>query len=138
MLATNVVREDKLDVDPRILTPGHVSIIKAAAEDPLVERILVNAAIKKALCRDARGDRAWLNKVRPWYWHNYHFHVRIGCPKGSPNCKPQPPAPDGEGCGAELAWWLGDEPWQPSDEPPPPPLRLGDLPAQCRTVLEAP
>ena len=59
----------------------------------LVERILVNAAIKKALCRDATGDRAWLSKVRPWYWHNYHFHIRIGCPKDSPTCKPQPATP---------------------------------------------
>ena len=98
MLSTNVVRADKLDVDPKLWTPGHVGIIKAAAEDPLVERILVNAAIKKALCRDATGDRSWLHKVRPWYWHNYHFHVRIGCPKDSPGCKPQPPAPTSEGC----------------------------------------
>jgi penicillin-insensitive murein endopeptidase len=46
MMATNVVREDKLDIDPKIWTPGHVGIIRAAAEDPRVERILVNAAIK--------------------------------------------------------------------------------------------
>ena len=59
------VRADKLDIDPNVWTPGHVGIIKAAAEDPKVERILVNAAIKKALCREAGSDRGWLTKVRP-------------------------------------------------------------------------
>ena len=39
-------------------------------------------AIKKALCRDVTGDRSWLHKVRPVYGHNYHFHIRIGCPAG--------------------------------------------------------
>ena len=53
MSATNVVAEDKKDVDPKIWTPGHFAVIKAAAEDPKVERIFVNAAIKKALCREA-------------------------------------------------------------------------------------
>jgi hypothetical protein len=31
------------------------------AQDPLVQRIFVNAAIKKALCREAGADRAWLS-----------------------------------------------------------------------------
>jgi penicillin-insensitive murein endopeptidase len=31
---------------------------EAAAQDPLVQRIFVNAAIKKALCREAGDDRA--------------------------------------------------------------------------------
>ena len=43
---------------------------------------------------------------------------------------------DRDGCGAELAWWLSDEPWQPSNQPPPEPLRLADLPAECRDMLE--
>ncbi len=58
MSATNVVADDKKDVDPKIWTPGHFAVIKAAAEDPKVERIFVNAAIKKALCREAGRDRA--------------------------------------------------------------------------------
>ncbi len=37
--------------------PAHAAIIKAAAEDPKVERIFVNAAIKKALCRSTDTDR---------------------------------------------------------------------------------
>jgi penicillin-insensitive murein endopeptidase len=140
MSATNVVREDKLDVDPKVWTPGHVGIIKAAAEDPLVERILVNAAIKKALCRDAKGDRSWLHKVRPWYWHNYHFHIRIGCPKDSPTCKPQPATPESEGCGAELAYWFQPKilrPEEPKADRPRKHMTMSDLPAECRQVLIA-
>ncbi len=142
MSAINVVADDKKDVDPKIWTPGHVAVIKAAAQDPKVERVIVNAAIKKALCRDAGNDRAWLHKVRPWWGHNYHFHVRIGCPAGSPECKAQDPAPESEGCGKELDYWF-----QPSilNPPPPkepkkapPPITMADLPAACKQVLLAP
>ncbi len=65
MMSTNVVRADRLDVDPRYWTPSHLEVIKAAAEDSEVQRIFVNAAIKKALCREAGPDREWLHKVRP-------------------------------------------------------------------------
>jgi Penicillin-insensitive murein endopeptidase len=33
-------------------------------KDPIVTRILVDAAIKKTMCREARSDRFWLSKVR--------------------------------------------------------------------------
>jgi len=49
MSATMVVAADRKDVDPKVWTHGHMEVIKAAAEDPVVERIFVNAAIKKAL-----------------------------------------------------------------------------------------
>jgi penicillin-insensitive murein endopeptidase len=142
MLATNVVREDWLDVDTKLWTPAHFQIIRAAAMDPKVERILVNPAIKKALCREAGNDRSWLHKVRPWYYHNYHFHVRIGCPADSPTCKGQPPAPDDDGCGAELKTWLTAKLLKPdaSGEPPKTArrgIKMSDLPAECRGVLQA-
>ncbi len=54
-----------------------------------MQRIFVNAAIKKALCREAKGDRSWLAKIRPWYGHDYHFHIRMRCPPGSSECKGQ-------------------------------------------------
>src|SRR3989440_2416613 len=71
MSATMVVAESRTDVDPKVWTPGHFAVIKAAAEDPKVERVFVNAAIKKALCREAGKDRAFLHKVRPWWGHDY-------------------------------------------------------------------
>ena len=44
------------------------------------------AGIKKALCRDATGDRSWkaLHKMRPVLGHTYDFHIRISCPKDWP------------------------------------------------------
>jgi penicillin-insensitive murein DD-endopeptidase len=142
MSATNVVAPNRLDVDPKVWTPSHGKLIKAAAEDPMVERIFVNAAIKKALCREAGSDHTWLDKVRPWWGHDYHFHVRIYCPADSPECKPQPPAPSVDGCGKELNWWFSDAVLHP---PPPkepakprPALTMAELPAACRQVLLAP
>jgi penicillin-insensitive murein endopeptidase len=82
MMSTVVVAQDGKDVDPNVWTPAHAAIIKATAKDPQVSRIFANPAIKKALCREAGRDRAWLRKVRPWYGHDYHFHVRIYCPRG--------------------------------------------------------
>jgi penicillin-insensitive murein DD-endopeptidase len=49
MSATNMVRADRLDIDPAAWTPSHLLVIRAAAEEPRVERIFVNAAIKKAM-----------------------------------------------------------------------------------------
>jgi penicillin-insensitive murein endopeptidase len=75
-----MVREDRLDVDPRVWTPDAMGAIEAAARDRQVERIFVNAAIKRAICREAKGDRSWLAKVRPMWGHDYHFHIRLACP----------------------------------------------------------
>ncbi len=50
---TEMVAPDQLDVDPQVWTPTHAALIRAAAQDPVVVRVLVNAAIKKALCREA-------------------------------------------------------------------------------------
>ncbi|HWL04483.1 MAG TPA: penicillin-insensitive murein endopeptidase [Xanthobacteraceae bacterium] len=140
--ATQMVAKDRRDVDPRVWTPAHVGIIRAAAQDPAVDRIFVNAAIKKALCRADDRDRRWLAKVRPWWGHDYHFHVRIGCPAGSTGCEPQAAVPTGDGCGKELDYWFSDavlNPPPPKEPPKPrPPLRLADLPAACRQVVLAP
>jgi penicillin-insensitive murein DD-endopeptidase len=142
MSATEVVAADRRDVDPAIWTPHHAALLKATAEDPEVERIFVNPAIKKALCRSAGDDRAWLQKLRPWWGHDYHFHVRLLCPPGEHECKGQPPAPAGDGCGKELDWWFTDAVLHPKPPPTPvkpaPPTKLADLPAACRQVLFAP
>src|SRR3954465_15549919 len=142
MSATMVVAESRTDVDPKVWTHGHFAGIKAAAGDPKVERVFVNAAIKKALCREAGNDRAFLHKVRPWWGHDYHFHVRIVCQPGSPECKGQEPPGDGEGCGKDLDWWFRDSVLhpEPPKEPPKPraPLTMADLPAACKQVLLAP
>jgi penicillin-insensitive murein DD-endopeptidase len=115
-------------------------VIKRAAGYPEVERIFVNPGVKKLLCDRAGSDRKWLSKVRPWYKHDDHFHVRLRCPAGMSSCRPQDPPGADDGCGANLAYWLGPEPWKPAPKPkkPPPPAKqitLSDLPAACREVL---
>jgi penicillin-insensitive murein DD-endopeptidase len=142
MSATMTVAASRMDVDPQIWTEGHTAVIKAAAREAQVERIFVNAAIKKALCRDSDPDRSWMTKVRPYWGHDYHFHVRLRCPPDSPACRPQPPPPPGDGCGKDLEWWFTDEvlhPKVPAEPPKPkPPVTMANLPAACSGVLAAP
>ncbi|WP_425609107.1 penicillin-insensitive murein endopeptidase [Vibrio europaeus] len=84
----------------------HFQLIKMAASDEQVARIFVHPVIKQKLCVSEEGsEREWLRKVRPWWGHHYHMHVRLQCPEGSMNCKPQAEPPQGDGCGAELASW---------------------------------
>jgi len=143
MSAVMMVRSDRLDVDPSAWTPTHLAVIRAAAQEPAVERIFVNAAIKKALCREAKGDRNWLHKVRPMYGHDYHFHIRLRCPPGVTDCTAQPEPPAGEGCAAsDFAYWFRDSVLHPKPPKTPPPprhqLTLSELPKECRAVLDAP
>lgn len=143
MSAVMMVRSDRLDIDPNVWKPSHLPVIRAAAQEPAVERIFVNAAIKKALCREAKGDRGWLAKVRPMYGHDYHFHIRMKCPAGSLECVSQPEPAEKEGCAAaDLAYWFSDavlHPKPPVTPPKPrPPMTLADLPQACRQVLQAP
>lgn len=129
-------------VDQKIWTSNHVAVLKTAASFPQVARIFVNPAIKVALCKAAGKDRAWLRKIRPWWGHHYHFHVRLSCPKGAKGCKNQAAPPKSDGCGKELASWF---------KPPPKPkkgakkkkpkkrreLVMADLPKSCEAVLKA-
>ena len=142
MSAIMAVAPDRKDVDPNVWTPAHAAIIKAAAEDPRVQRIFVNPAIKKALCRDNGPDRTWMSKVRAYWGHDYHFHVRLYCPADDPECKPQEPVAAGDGCGKELDYWFQDSVLHPKPSPTPPKprpgLTLAELPPACRQVLLAP
>ena len=137
MSATNMVREDGLDVIPGLWTPSHLAVVRAAAQDPAVQRIFVNAAIKRAMCRVAAGE-PWMRKVRPYYSHNYHFHVRLFCPRGAESCRDQDPTPTGDGCDASLAWWFSDEVLDPKPSNKTwPPMTMSALPSECRAVLNA-
>jgi penicillin-insensitive murein DD-endopeptidase len=141
--AVNMVASDRRGVDTAVWTPARTALLHVAAEDPAVSRIFVNAAIKKQMCKEAGLDHAWLAKVRPWFGHAEHFHVRLNCPADSPECKPQPPVDPGDGCGHELDYWFSEsvlhhEP--PPEEPgkPKPGLTLAKLPHSCRRVVMAP
>lgn len=144
--AVSTLKPGTRTINPKVWTESHARIIRRAASYPQVARIFVHPAIKDQLCRwsgAGKGkDRRWLRRIRPWYGHHYHFHVRLSCPPGYSGCKNQNPPPAGDGCGKELAWWLGPDPWRPakpSDKPAKPrrELRLADLPAACATVIKA-
>src|SRR5215831_9225188 len=135
--ATDLVAADGMEVNSA-WTPQHRGLLETVAREPAVERIFVNAAIKQALCHETGSDRGWLAKIRPWWGHNYHFHVRLSCPSGNPECHNQAPPPPGDGCGKELDWWFTDEALHPPPPPPRRPLRLADLPHACAALVAAP
>ena len=141
LTAVSMLR-DPFNVDLNLWTLLHTRLIKLAASYPAVERIFVHPAIKQVLCDQAGKDRAWLAKVRPWWNHYYHFHVRIACPPRFSGCRPQSPVPGGDGCGADLEGWferLRQAELRPANPAKPAPaerpLTLDDLPDECRTVL---
>ena len=130
-------------------TPSHGAIIQSAAMDPRVDRIFLDAAIKVAMC-DANRDRgAWLQKLRPTPNHDYHFHIRLNCPAGSPGCQ-NPAAPVAalsgrdNGCGdarQELAYRANPS-TRPKGQPDPNyrhprSFRLSEMPKQCQAVATA-
>jgi len=135
----NLVSADWKSINPQTYTPQHLAFIKAAAQAPEAERVLVNAAIKKKLCESAGNDRDWLRKVRPWYGHHDHIHVRLRCPAGSQDCKKQPEVPGEEGCAPkDFEFWFTKALQPKKPGPPPKPLTLADLPAACKAVVRAP
>jgi penicillin-insensitive murein endopeptidase len=137
--ANNLVASDWKHINPKVWTPQHIAFIRTAALSPGVERVLVNAAIKKELCRAVGPKTDWLRKVRPWYGHHDHIHVRLACPADSPHCRHQPPVPEDEGCGKALDFWFSDKVLKPVTKfKPKKPMTLADLPAACKTVLAAP
>ena len=87
-------------------------------------------------------DRAWLGKVRPWWNHHYHFHVRLACPPGMDGCENQKAVAGDDGCGQELDQLVchaekggdrdrqaarpGAKPWVGK-----PPLTMAQLPKEC-------
>ena len=135
--ATDVVASDRNRVDDAAWTPQHRRLLEVFAREPMVARIFVNPAIKRALCRETGPDRAWLTKIRPWWGHSEHFHIRLYCPPSQAGCRDQAPPPPGDGCGKELDWWFTAEARRPPG-PPGKPLLLADLPPACARLVAAP
>jgi len=146
--AISVLKKNTLYVDDNVWTDAHLRVLKRAASYDEVARIFVHPGIKKKLCETAGNDRAFLRKIRPWYGHHYHFHVRLNCPTGSKGCKNQATPPAGDSCGAPLDFWFKKmsekppKPTKPSTKPAKPVkpryTKLSDLPQACGTVLDAP
>ena len=137
--STSLRRKDGAFVNDK-WTRAHHDLIKAAASDSRVARIFLFPGAKVQMCKDEKGDRAWLRKVRPWWGHHYHFHVRLKCPAGMSGCIDQAPPPAGDGCKEAQGWVdriLNPPPPNPNAPKPKPrrELVLADLPKQCAQVL---
>ena len=123
-------------------TRGQHELVKRAAQDPRTARIFIFPGAKVEMCRTETGDRSWLRKVRPWYGHHYHMHVRLSCPPGARGCEDQDPPPPGDGC-AEAQDWVNNILNPPPPDPNAPPAQprrdytLADLPQQCASVLSS-
>ncbi|KAA9006976.1 penicillin-insensitive murein endopeptidase [Histidinibacterium aquaticum] len=120
-------------------TPQHMALLRAAASDPRVARIFVFPGAKTWMCANETGNRDWLRKIRPWWGHHYHFHVRLSCPPGATGCEDQAPPPPGDGCDEAQGWVdriLNPPPPDPDAPSAPPrgPVTMAQLPAQCHDV----
>ncbi len=120
-------------IDDNRWSPVHEKILEAAARRPEVDRIFVNPSIKRLLCT-RKSVHDWLRKIRPWWGHDDHFHVRLKCPPSNRSCIGQEPLPEADGCDASLAWWFSEEAKTPvsAAKKPEPPV----LPALCDAVLK--
>jgi penicillin-insensitive murein endopeptidase len=107
-LSAHRVVDPKKKVFTRYWSDDLTEILRIAASQPEVSRILVNPMIKKRLCDEGKLESSVLRLIRPWYGHADHMHVRLDCPEGSKHCKKQKPVPEGDGCDT-LDWWFDDE-----------------------------
>jgi len=104
--ATNLVKKD--GTANALWGKDEIKLVELAAAHDAVDRIFVHAGLKKDLCTKSPGA-PWLAKLRPWWGHADHFHVRLRCPAGSAECAAQEPIPVGNGCGPEVDWWFTAE-----------------------------
>jgi penicillin-insensitive murein endopeptidase len=140
LAAPSMLMTGRLAVDLTRWTSQYPALLKRAVSYPEVARIFVSPAIKKNLCDTVSGDRSWLRKLRPWFGHDDHFHVRLTCPPGIATCINQTPVEPGDGCGDDLASWFKPEPPPPPPKPPfslPQVTTLADLPSACTGVFTA-
>jgi penicillin-insensitive murein endopeptidase len=117
--------------------PAHANVLATAADNSAVNRIFVSPAIKRYMCRNF-ATASWLYRLRSWWGHEDHFHVRLKCPGGNPQCREQDVLdPSNNGCGAELDWWFSkeaDREWarlSASTEP----RKFPELPAACAALV---
>lgn len=82
------------------------SLFKFLIINKSVNRIFVDAAIKKVFCSFAKKNNLLndtetvetLRRIRVEKLHSTHFHMRINCPQTDLTCKPQVEVPLGSGC----------------------------------------
>ena len=137
MSAINMVRQDRLDIDPNVWTPQHVALLKTVSQ-----RARGGAHFRQ------RGDQEGAlpgGRRRSRLAHEDPADLRPRLPFPHPprlpgrrgGCGDQDAAAAGDGCGAELAQWFTPQMLHPKPGPPRKPMTLAALPAECRRVLTA-
>ena len=142
MSATDMVRRRQARHRSVGLDAGACRAHPRRGAEPAIERILVNPAIKKALCREAdRRPRlvAQGASVVGAQLSHASAHRLPGRQSGM-----QAAGSDAgtEGCGADLDYWFRDailNPPPPKEPPKPkPPLTMADLPPSCKQIVFTP
>lgn len=119
--------------------PAYRDALYTAATYPKTNRIFVNPVIKQALCQ-TEADTRWLHKLRPWFGHDAHFHIRLNCPADNPACIAQAPIPPGDGCTPDLQQWVKDQSdafLHPKPAKPRKPRKGKVLPQPCLNLLHS-
>lgn len=128
--SVSVLNSKKAEIDDTQWKDKHFSLVKRAALDEQVTRVFLHPQIKQKLCESETADKSWLRKVRPWWGHHSHMHVRLKCPEGSYSCIEQVSPPQGSGCGDELMSWI-TKPTSPKKRGEPP-----AMPTECAVMLD--
>lgn len=85
-----------------------ISILDYLSQDERVARIFVHPKIKKFLCENKKIKSDGLRKIRPWYGHDDHLHLRLKCSPKDKECVDQKEPEEGDGCD-QLDWWFSEE-----------------------------
>ena len=131
--AYSVLNKSRDSINKERFGDLQMQTLKEAAAFNKVERILVNPYVKKSMC-NRYNNAKWLNKLRPWWGHDKHFHVRLKCPASDKSCKKQAPVPNHSGCGKELDWWFSNDAKKTGTKQNNRKRKFPKLPKQCNDV----
>lgn len=93
-------------VSSNLYTERNLMLFKHLITTQPIERIFVDAAIKKQFCTFAKANnllndpeiKETLRRLRVENLHTTHFHMRLKCPQTDSSCKAQAEVPAGTGC----------------------------------------
>lgn len=134
MPAVSMLSDNGQDINMGEWNEGNAVALKIAAMNNEVERIFVNYVIKKELCKTHKGEK-WLSKIRPWWGHEYHYHIRLSCPANNPDCVPQSEIDSTDGCDDTLDWWFSEDAKNELNRRISSKTKEKILPIQCKNVF---
>lgn len=88
----SVMNDDLTDFNPEVWDDKNIDVLGVCAEFKIVSNIYAHPLIVKKFCERVKEldikNESWVAKVRPWYGHVDHYHVRLNCPskKDNPDC----------------------------------------------------